>query len=89
MGEEAAQDVGGALEILDGLEQRHHRQVTEQPVGGRHRQAGLARQQVHDQQVGQVAAELRALRPPDVYKLKGIRYEGELLRKKAGKTGAA
>lgn len=40
------------------------------------------------QQVGQVAAELRALRPPDVYKLKGIRYAGEQLRKKAGKTGA-
>jgi large subunit ribosomal protein L6 len=41
------------------------------------------------QQVGQVAAEIRALRPPDVYKLKGIRYENESLRKKAGKTGAA
>ena len=40
------------------------------------------------QQVGQVAAEIRALRPPDVYKLKGIRYENESLRKKAGKTGA-
>jgi large subunit ribosomal protein L6 len=41
------------------------------------------------QQVGQVSAEIRALRPPDVYKLKGVRYEGEPLRKKAGKTGAA
>jgi large subunit ribosomal protein L6 len=41
------------------------------------------------QQVGQVAAEIRALRPPDVYKLKGVRYAGEHLRKKAGKTGAA
>lgn len=41
------------------------------------------------QQVGQVAADIRALRPPDVYKLKGIRYENESLRKKAGKTGAA
>jgi len=40
------------------------------------------------QQVGQVAADIRALRPPDVYKLKGIRYAGEELRKKAGKTGA-
>ena len=40
------------------------------------------------QQVGQVAADIRALRPPDVYKLKGIRYAGEQLRKKAGKTGA-
>jgi large subunit ribosomal protein L6 len=43
----------------------------------------------HDrQQVGQVAAEMRALRPPDVYKLKGVRYADERLRKKAGKTGA-
>jgi large subunit ribosomal protein L6 len=40
------------------------------------------------QQVGQVAAEIRSLRPPDVYKGKGIRYVGELVRKKAGKAGA-
>ena len=40
------------------------------------------------QQVGQVAAEIRALRPPDPYKLKGIRYADERLKKKAGKTGA-
>lgn len=36
--------------------------------------------------VGQVAAELRALRPPDPYKQKGVRYAGEHIRKKAGKT---
>jgi len=41
------------------------------------------------QQVGQVSAIIRAFRPPDVYKLKGIRYSGEQLRKKAGKTGAS
>ncbi len=41
----------------------------------------------HDrQQVGQVSAEIRSLRRPDVYKQKGIRYAGELLRKKAGKA---
>lgn len=40
------------------------------------------------QQVGQVAADIRKFRPPDVYKLKGIRYAGEQLRKKAGKTAA-
>jgi len=39
------------------------------------------------QQVGQIAADIRALRPPDVYKLKGIRYSDEKLRKKAGKSG--
>lgn len=38
------------------------------------------------QLVGQVAAELRAMRKPDPYKQKGVRYAGEQLRKKAGKT---
>ncbi len=37
--------------------------------------------------VGQVAADLRALRPPDPYKQKGIRLTGERLKKKAGKAG--
>lgn len=40
------------------------------------------------QQVGQVAAEIRGLRRPDPYKQKGIRYVGEVLKKKAGKAGA-
>lgn len=40
------------------------------------------------QKVGQVAAEMRALRPPDPYKNKGVRYVGERLKKKVGKTGA-
>ena len=38
--------------------------------------------------VGQVAAELRGLRPPEPYKGKGIRYSDEVVRRKAGKTGA-
>ena len=38
--------------------------------------------------VGQVAAEMRSLRPPDPYKNKGVRYVGERLKKKVGKTGA-
>jgi len=37
--------------------------------------------------VGQTAANVRAIKPPDVYKQKGIRYAGEVLRKKEGKTG--
>jgi large subunit ribosomal protein L6 len=41
------------------------------------------------QLLGQVAANIRELRPPDPYKNKGIRYTGEKLRKKVGKTGAA
>lgn len=41
------------------------------------------------QKLGQVAANIRALRPPDPYKNKGVRYTGEVLRKKVGKTGAS
>jgi large subunit ribosomal protein L6 len=42
----------------------------------------------HDRQaVGQTAALIRGLRPPDPYKNKGVRFTGEVLRKKAGKTG--
>jgi large subunit ribosomal protein L6 len=40
------------------------------------------------QKIGQVAAEMRSLRPPDPYKNKGVRYSGERLKKKVGKTGA-
>jgi large subunit ribosomal protein L6 len=40
------------------------------------------------QAVGQVAANIRRLRKPDPYKQKGVRYTGEVLKKKAGKTGA-
>src|SRR5213079_1868413 len=39
-------------------------------------------------QVGQVAADMRSLRPPDPYKQKGVRITGERLKKKAGKAGA-
>ena len=49
--------------------------------GGHH-----GRDLVHD--VGQVAADMRSLRPPDPYKQKGIRITGERLKKKAGKAGA-
>jgi large subunit ribosomal protein L6 len=43
---------------------------------------------VNRQQVGQVAADMRSLRKPDPYKNKGVRYAGERLKKKVGKTGA-
>jgi len=43
----------------------------------------------HDKQLlGQVAANIRALRKPDPYKNKGVRYTGEVLKKKVGKSGA-
>ncbi|MFC1661113.1 50S ribosomal protein L6 [Gemmatimonadota bacterium] len=41
------------------------------------------------QRVGQAAAEIRAFRPPEPYKGKGIRYQGEQVRRKAGKTAGA
>ena len=43
---------------------------------------------IDKQKVGQTAATIRALRKPDPYKNKGIRYAGEVLKKKVGKTGA-
>ncbi len=53
------------------------------------KQTHLVLSGVDRQAVGQVAAHMRALRPPDPYKNKGVRYTGEALRKKVGKTGAA
>ena len=42
---------------------------------------------INKQDVGDLAAEIRAIRPPEPYKGKGIRYEGEYVRRKEGKTG--
>ena len=42
---------------------------------------------VDKEKVGQVAAEIRLLRPPEPYKGKGIKYAGEIIRRKAGKAG--
>ena len=58
-------------------------EVTVDPKQTKLSVAGIDRQKV-----GQVAAEMRALRPPDPYKNKGVRYAGERLKKKVGKTGA-
>ncbi len=43
---------------------------------------------IDKQLVGQVSANIRRMRKPDPYKQKGVRYTGEILKKKAGKTGA-
>ena len=40
-------------------------------------------------QVGEIAARIRRVRPPEPYKGKGIRYEGEVVRRKAGKAAKA
>ena len=42
---------------------------------------------IDKQQVGEVAANIRKLRKPDPYKGKGVRYQGEVVRRKAGKAG--
>ena len=52
------------------------------------KQTKLAISGIDRQKLGQVCAEMRSLRPPDPYKQKGVRYVGERLKKKVGKTGA-
>ena len=42
---------------------------------------------IDKQRVGQMAADIRAKRPPEPYHGKGVKYEGEVIRRKAGKTG--
>jgi large subunit ribosomal protein L6 len=42
---------------------------------------------IDKQQVGEVAANIRKIRPPEPYKGKGVRYAGEVIRRKAGKAG--
>lgn len=52
------------------------------------KQTHLVLSSIDKQVLGQVAANIRSLRPPEPYKQKGVRYTGEVLRKKVGKTGA-
>ena len=44
-------------------------------------------QGIDKQQVGEVAANIRKIRPPEPYKGKGVKYQGEVIRRKAGKAG--
>lgn len=52
------------------------------------RQTNLTLRSANNELLGQVAAKIRDLRPPEPYKGKGIRYSDEVIRRKAGKTGA-
>ena len=68
--------------------------VTVEPVEGVSFDVDTKTRQVkvmgHDREViGQVASDIRAIRPPEPYKGKGIHYLGEKIRRKAGKTGKA
>jgi large subunit ribosomal protein L6 len=68
-----------------------HAVVLDVPVGidiAIEKQTHITVTGVDRQLVGQVAANIRRLRKPDPYKQKGIRYTGEVLKKKVGKTGA-
>ncbi|MFQ5568784.1 MAG: 50S ribosomal protein L6 [Rhodothermales bacterium] len=56
--------------------------------GGRGKNPIITVDGIDKQMVGQVAAKIRALRPPEPYKGKGVRYVGEYVRRKAGKTAA-
>lgn len=61
--------------------------ITADP-GGRGRNPRITIDGIDKQMVGQVAAKIRALRPPEPYKGKGVRYVDEYVRRKAGKTAA-
>ncbi len=65
-----------------------HPVVFEIPNGVIDKQTHITVTGVDRQLVGQVAANLRRLRKPDPYQQKGVRFTGEVLKKKAGKTGA-
>ena len=60
--------------------------ITAETVRGRNPQITI--EGIDKQMVGQVAAKIRGLRPPEPYKGKGVRYVGEYVRRKAGKTAA-
>jgi large subunit ribosomal protein L6 len=75
------------IEVLlpDGVEMKIEK-VAGSPI--QNLQARLVLSGADRESLGQLAANIRGLRPPDPYKNKGIRYTGETLRKKVGKTGA-
>lgn len=73
-------------------------QITIEPMDGIEFEAGIdpairkpfvAVNGIDKETVGQQAAVIRKLRPPEPYKGKGVRYQGEIIRRKAGKTGKA
>jgi large subunit ribosomal protein L6 len=77
---------GDDLELLLGFS---HPVTMYHPEGIRFELVTPTRIRIHGidkQKVGQIAAEIRRLRPPNPYKGKGVRYQGEIVRKKAGKS---
>jgi large subunit ribosomal protein L6 len=58
-------------------------------VDNQHCTARLTVTGINKEKVGQVAAKIRALKKPEPYKAKGLRYQGEVVRRKAGKAAKA
>jgi large subunit ribosomal protein L6 len=82
-----AQQMGKNIQLAVGFS---HPVDVQAPAGITLEVEGTSRihvQGIDKELVGQVAAEIRSIRPPEPYKGKGIRYEGEHVRRKAGKAG--
>ena len=82
-----AQQMGQAIQVAVGYS---HPVDVKPPTGITFEVEGTSRihvRGVDKELVGQTAAEIRGIRPPEPYKGKGIRYEGEYVRRKAGKAG--
>lgn len=80
-----AQAQGRVLVLQLGYSHPIHYQLPEDIEASTPAQNQIVVEGVDRQRVGQVAAEIRSLRPPEPYKGKGIRYEGEYVRRKEGK----
>ncbi len=80
-GKELVFSLGYSHEVRYGLPEGIKAQVTDQ--------TRIELESIDRQRVGQVAAEIRALRPPEPYKGKGVKYADEQIRRKAGKAGKA
>lgn len=79
---------GDTLQLRVGFANEVHKKIPKELDVSCPDQTHIVIKGTDKQKVGQFAAEVRAVRKPEPYKGKGIRYEGEQVRRKAGKTGA-
>ena len=80
---------GGELVLQVGFSHHVHFPVPQGIEIGVEDQIKISVKGIDKKQVGEMAAQIRRVRPPDAYKGKGIRYEGEFVRKKVGKAGVS
>lgn len=78
---------GSELVLQVGFSHHVHFPVPQGVEIGVEDQTKISVKGIDKQRVGEIAAQIRRVRPPDAYKGKGIRYEGEVVRKKVGKAG--